>query len=70
MNKLNISDYIEHYKGASWDPNYVNNIKYHKNLTIEDWLNNNKQYWLTNNKVIYTCVTGNYEKIIDPTYIQ
>lgn len=69
-NLLNISDYIEHYKGASWDPNYVNNIKYHKNLTIEQWLNNNKQYWLTNNKVIYTCITGNYEKIIDPTYIQ
>lgn len=69
-NLLNISDYIEHYKGASWDPNYVNNIKYHKNLTTEEWLNNNKQYWLSNNKVIYTCVTGNYEKIIDPTYIQ
>lgn len=67
---IDLNNYIIHYKGASWDPNYVNNIKYHKNLTPDQWLEKYKKYWIMNNKVIYTCITGNYEKIMDPIYVQ
>lgn len=68
---IKLDNYIIHYKGASWNPNYKNNIKYHGNLTPEQWVEKYKKYWnMNNNKVIYTCITGSYEKIVDPTYIQ
>ena len=67
---IKLDNYIIHYKGASWNPNYKNNIKYHGNLTPEQWVEKYKKYWNMNNKVIYTCITGSYEKIVDPTYIQ
>ena len=46
----------------------INNLQnrndvYIKNLNLCNPLKHNK-------KVIYTCITGSYEKIIDPTYVQ
>ena len=71
-NLINLSDYIVHYKGASWDPNYVNNVKYHVNLTPRDWLNKYIQHYSTekNKRVVYTCITGKYDKLISPSYVQ
>lgn len=69
---VNLNNYIIHYKGASWDPNYVNNIKYHQNLTPEDWLHKNIKYYLNekNKRVVYTCITGKYDNLITPLYKQ
>lgn len=66
---IKIGDYITHYKGGSWDINYPSNKKEHGNLTPEEWLEINNRYFNNNNKVIYTCITGNYEKLIEPSVI-
>ena len=60
---ISYKQYIEHYGNASFE---IKNIK----ANINTWLNKNNQYWNMNNKVIYTCITGNYEKIVDPSYVQ
>lgn len=70
--EINIDEYIEHYKGGSWDSPYLlKNKKSHGNLTQDEWLNLNKKLWsdVVNKKVIYTCITGDYEEICDPPYV-
>lgn len=66
-----MSDYILHYKGASWDINSKYNTKIHGSLTPEQWLTLHKEYWSTDTpkNVIYTCITGDYDPIVDPSYI-
>ena len=66
---VNINNYITHYKGASWDPNNKINIKYHPRLSVDQWLKKFKHLYSKNKNVIYTCVTGNYEKLYNPTTI-
>ena len=58
-NIININNYIVHYASASFNPTSKN---------ILEWLNDNKLLWKS--RVIYTCVTGNYENVVDPTYVQ
>lgn len=62
---INVNEYINHYGSASF--NEKNNEE-----KIEKWLKINQTLWFNekNKRVIYTCVTGGYEKIVDPTYIQ
>lgn len=69
--EITISNYITHYKGGSWDINHFSNVKEHGTLTPNEWLEINKQYFTNtkNKRVIYTCLTGNYEKLIDPSFI-
>ena len=69
--EITISDYITHYKGGSWDINHFSNIKEHGTLTPNEWLEINKQYFIytKNKKVIYTCLTGNYENLVDPSVV-
>lgn len=66
---INIGEYITHYKGGSWDYTYPSCKKIHGNLTPVEWLNYNKEYWNNNKQVIYTCLTGNYENLVDPSVV-
>lgn len=59
---INFSIYIKHYAAGSYYYIYPN-----KALTPEQWLKQNKKYWETkmpNKKVIYTCITGNYDSLM------
>jgi len=71
-NLIKLDDYIVHYKGASWDHNYVNNKKVHGELTPDEWIYKHSDLYKDNlkTKVIYTCITGGYENIVDPSYVQ
>lgn len=63
---INISDYIVHYAHGSWDKKGENNI-----LTPIEWLDRYKKYWTNerNNKVVYTCISGKYDSLLDPKYV-
>lgn len=68
---INLEEYIIHYKGGSWDFIYKKNKEVHGELTSEQWCNLHKRYWTDNlnKKVIYTCITGDYETLMEPTVI-
>ena len=72
---IELDDYIVHYKGASWSPKRSQNAVCHQNLSVDEWLDNYKDLYDTeevkykNSKVIYTCITGGYEALVNPTYI-
>ena len=71
-NIINLDEYIIHYKGASWDPNYINNKNIHGDLNVGEWLYKNRSLFVDEDKidkVIYTCITGNYEKLYNCSYI-
>ena len=65
-----VDDYVVHYKAGSW----VNDAKkYHhyRQIPQDEWLKRNKKYWCNgkNKKVVYTCITGGYDTLKDPTYV-
>ena len=64
---LEISDYIVHYNNASW---MDTTLKKHL-LTEDEWLNRYKRFWKggKNKKVIYTCITSDYDNLIEPQFI-
>lgn len=64
---LNISDYIVHFNNASWLSNSINK----HSVTQEEWLNRYKKLYEggKNKKVIYTCITGDYDNLIEPRFI-
>jgi hypothetical protein len=39
--------------------------------TVDEWLRIHKKLWSTekNNKVIYTCITGGYDQLLEPSYV-
>lgn len=63
---IELNDYIVHYQHGSWNKIGVKNV-----FSQEEWLKFNKKYWSNekNKKVIYTCITGGYDKLIDPSFI-
>lgn len=66
---IKIKDYIVHYQSGSFSSNLIS-----KKTTLNEWVNNFKQYWvkeinIQNKTVIYTCITGNYETLVDPSVI-
>ena len=64
---IKTEDYVVHYGHGSW-----NKKGYIQEFTIEEWLNINKKYWkekTNNKKVVYTCITGGYDGLIEPKYI-
>jgi hypothetical protein len=63
---IKISDYVIHYGHGSW-----NKKGEEPKESPQSWLNKNKKYWLMekNKKVVYTCITGNYDTLLDPQYI-
>ena len=71
--EINVRDYITHYKGGSWEE--VHNKRIGRRMTANEWLEKNK-YLIsdetslkTNNKVIYTCISGEYDTLMEPEYI-
>ena len=63
---IKLSDYIIHYGHGSW-----NKKEEKHNVSPTQWLNINKKYWTKemNKKVVYTCITGGYDSLLEPTYI-
>ena len=64
--EIDYGNYVVHYGHGSW----------HKNgektkLTAGDWLKLYKRLWSDekNKKVIYTCITGGYDSLIEPSYV-
>lgn len=62
-----LSNYIIHYNNASWMDTTLNK----HNLSVENWLGLHKKLWSNekNKKVVYTCITSNYDSLIEPTFI-
>ena len=63
---IKVNDYAEHYGHGSWDKKGYEYV-----MSKEEWLSHNKKYWSDgkNKKVIYTCITGGYDSIIEPKKI-
>jgi hypothetical protein len=62
---FNCDDYIVHFRGGSY-------MKYgrNENLTQEQWLNKYKHLYKDKaHNVVYTCITGNYDSLIEPQFI-
>ena len=64
--EIDFNDYIIHYGHGSWNKNDEKKI-----LTPNEWLSLNKRFYTNemNKNVIYTCIVGNYDSLIDPKYI-
>jgi len=68
--EIKTDDYIVHYKAGSW-VSLARKLHHYKQIDADEWLKKYKKYWFNekNNKVIYTCISGNYDSLIDPTYV-
>lgn len=69
--EVDIQKYIKHYKGGSWETKH--NQRYSITLTSQQWLKQNRKFWdinMDNKKVIYTCITGNYDSLMPQPYIE
>ena len=67
---IKVDDYAVHYKAASWVEG-ARKMHHYKQISIDEWLRKYKKYWKTekNKKVIYTCITGGYDSLIEPSHI-
>ena len=63
---IKVEKYIVHYGNGSWN-NKNKIIQYNET----EWTNMHKSLWSDkkNKKVVYTCITGGYDNLIEPTYI-
>lgn len=63
---VKLSEYITHYGHGSWNKKGEKQIE-----TPIQWIKRNKRYWSMekNKKVVYTCITGGYDSLIEPTYL-
>ena len=68
--KINLNDNIVHYKAGSWLESARKYDNY-KKMSIDNWLEINESYWLDNHndKVVYTCITNDYDTLLEPTYV-
>ena len=64
--EIKCSNYIVHYGHGSWNKN-----GYTPQYSANEWLLMNKRFWSMekNKKVIYTCITGNYDHLLTPKHI-
>lgn len=71
--KIALPNFIVHYKAGSW----VEDAKLHDNyrpISFNAWLEKNKNLWykpepLKGKKVVYTCITGGYDDLKPPKYV-
>jgi hypothetical protein len=66
---IKCDDYIAHYKAGSWEERkFVRSIP---RITPEAWMEKYKVHWSTEKKkkVIYTCISGPYDALRDPKFI-
>jgi hypothetical protein len=63
---IKLDEYIIHYGHGSW-----NKSGEKPNILPTQWLNINKKYWKNemNKKVVYTCITGGYDSLVEPKYV-
>lgn len=61
-------DYVIHFKGGSWDDKATRSAGKYKNK--EEFMEKYKQYWKSNKKVIYTCISGPYDRLKDPKVVE
>lgn len=63
---ISCGEYVLHYGHGSWKKSGVV-----KPLNPSEWLEANKKYWTNekNKKVVYTCITGGYDSLVDPKVI-
>lgn len=63
-------EYIVHYKAGSW-VDTARSLHHYKQIDFKQWLKKYKKYWSDekNKKVIYTCITGGYDNLIEPKII-
>ena len=71
--KINISNYIVHYKAGSW-VDKAKKFDGYKQISGSKWLENNKKYWFSekvikNKNVVYTCITGGYDTLTEPEFV-
>lgn len=72
---INLDNYVVHYSGGSWKD--VKERKYKHAFTPDKWLRYYAKYWadekqieeMRNRKVVYTCITGNYEPLDEPIVV-
>ena len=64
--EINYNDYVIHYGHGSWNKKGCKPA-----CTPNEWLSIHKSLWSTekNKRVIYTCITGGYDTIIEPKVI-
>ena len=64
--EIKYENYSVHYGHGSW-----NKAGDRKKVNPNEWLKRNKKYWSDdkNTKVVYTCITGDYDGIIEPKFI-
>lgn len=63
---IKLDNYIEHYGHGSWKK-----MGFRYVLTPEEWLIKNKRLWSfkQSKKVVYTCIVGNYDRLLEPKYV-
>lgn len=62
------TQYVEHYKAGSWDSKASRNVSKYK--SPEDFIQKYKTHWETGRKkVVYTCISGPYDTLREPLYI-
>ena len=64
--EISCGDYIIHYGSGSWKKPDIQ-----KKYEVGEWLKVFKRYWSDerNKKVVYTCITGNYDRLLEPKFI-
>ena len=61
--EIKCDDYIVHFGSASWKS---------KSISAEKWLMLYKNLYMNmekNKKVVYTCISGNYDTLIEPEFV-
>lgn len=67
--KINHIDYVVHYKGGSWDDKATRTAGKYKNE--DEFLNKYRTLWMSDcKKVIYTCISGDYDSLRDPNVVE
>ena len=68
--EIKTDDYIVHYKAGSWIDK-AKKFHHYRQIDSSEWLKRNKKYWSTekNKRVIYTCITGGYDTLIEPNKV-
>ena len=70
--KIDHNKFIVHYKAGSWASEAKKNDGYTQ-VGEQKWLDANRKYWDfgngRNRKVVYTCITGNYDTLKEPSKV-
>ena len=70
MKRIDNNCYIEHYRAGSWLES-ARNKHHYKRIDPEVWLEENKHLWNypRPDKVVYTCIIGGYDTLLEPRVV-